>query len=434
MGTKVNIKQRLAYNYLRDENTKFLLYGGAAGGGKSWLGCEWLMQCGHHLPGTRWFVGRNNLKDSRNSVLVTWSKVAEWHGFRAYKTTETGIKLHNGSEILMLDLTYYPYKDPMYQRLGSLEFTGGWIEEAGEVNFKAFDVLKSRIGRHMNTEYKLLPKMLITSNPNKNWLYTTFYQPASRGQLQAPYSYVPAFVSDNPHLPEEYIEGLREIKEKSTRERLLLGNWEYELNPNDLVTFDAILDCFTNVAKEGPRRISADLAMQGRDKFVAGLWHGLRVRVAIDKPKATGKEIELDLSRLMRENQVGRSQTIADSDGLGAYLESYLEGIKTFHNGGRALHSDVYANMKAECAYKLAEAVNNRQLQIVCSEEQKQSIIEEMGCLQAANIDKDTKKKEIISKEKMKERLGRSPDYLDMLLMGMYFEVQPKYGSGTWTF
>jgi hypothetical protein len=424
MTKKVNIKQRLAYNYLRDNETKFVLYGGAAGGGKSWLGCEWLMQCCYSLPNTRWFVGRNNLKDSRESVLVTWNKVAKFYNFTGYKINNDGIEFDNGSKVILLDLTCYPKRDPLYERFGSFEFTGGWIEEAGEINFKAFDVLKSRIGRHLNSELELLPKLLITCNPKKNWLYTEFYMPFIQGNLKAPYAYVPALITDNPYLSEDYAQGLREIKEKSTRERLLLGNWDYDDNPNALVNYDAILDCFTNTAKEGHKKISADLAMQGRDKFVAGLWNGLRVRVAIDKSKATGKEIELDLSKLMQDNQVGRSLTIADSDGLGSYLESYLTGIKTFHNGARAIN-DMYANIKSECAYKLAEVINNRQLQIGCNEEQKHCIIEELSCLQADNVNKDTSKKSIISKEKMKETLGHSPDYLDMLIMGMYFDIKP---------
>lgn len=421
----VNIKQRQAYNCLRDDKHKFLVYGGAGGGGKSWLGCEWLMQCGHNLPDTRWFIGRNNLKDCRESVLVTWRMVAASHGFTAYRTGNDGIRFNNGSEVIFLDLTYYPKKDPLYERFGSKEFTGGWIEEAGEVNFKAFDVLKSRIGRYNNARYGLLPKMLITCNPKKNWLYKEFYKPHSLGKLEPPYCFISALPKDNPFLPSDYIENLRDIKDKPTRERLLYGNWDYDDDPSSLCDFDAISDVFTNTPEYSKQKaISADLAMQGRDRFVAGSWRGLQCTVKIDKGKATGKSIETDLAQLMKSDGVGRSQTVADSDGLGAYLESYLTGIKTFHGGSKPFDS-TYGSLKDECAYKLAEVINNREILIVCqNKEQEEAITEELQLLMNADVDNDKGKKRIISKERMKQIIQRSPDYLDMLIMGMFFWVK----------
>lgn len=66
-----------------------------------------------------------------------------------------------------MDLTYYPYKDPMYERFGSLEFTGGWIEEAGQVNRLAFEVLQTRIGRHLNDVYNVRGKFLLLVIPKE---------------------------------------------------------------------------------------------------------------------------------------------------------------------------------------------------------------------------------------------------------------------------
>ena len=390
------------------------------------------MQCAFHLPGTRWFVGRNNLKDSQASVSVTFGKVAQYHGFTGYRVTNDGIKFDNGSEIVYLDLTYYPYKDPMYERLGSKEFTGGWIEEAGEINGLAFEVLKTRTGRHLNDVYNIPSKILITCNPKKNWLYKTFYKPWKDGKIKAPYAFIPALVQDNPFVTEDYVDTLRQTEDKVTYQRLYLGNWEYDGDPNSLVDYDAVMDCFTNTgALIGGKAISADLAMKGRDHFVAGYWEGLRVSIEIDKDKSSGREIETDLRKLMVTRGVGRSQTVADSDGLGSYLESYLNGIKEFKNGASAFNNK-YANLKAECAYKLAEMINKRQLQIICRPDQAEHIAEELQLLIAANVDKDTRKKDIISKEAMKGIIKRSPDYLDMLIMGMYRLVAPRTGNSTY--
>jgi phage terminase large subunit len=74
------------------------------------------------------------------------------------------------------------------------------------------------------------------------------------------------------------------------------------------------------------RSISADLAMQGRDRFVVGVWNGNVCRISVDKTKSSGIEIERDIKNLMQELSIGHSQTVVDSDGMGAYLESYLNG------------------------------------------------------------------------------------------------------------
>ena len=423
---KVNLKQRLAYNYLRDDKTKFLLYGGAGGGGKSWLGCEWLMQCCYYLPGTRWFVGRNNLKDSRESVAITFGKVAKAHGFSAYKITDEGIAFRNGSEIIFIDLTYYPKKDPMYERLGSKEYTGGWIEEAGEVHYLAFEVLKTRIGRHMNLEYGVMGKILITCNPKKNWLYSEFYKPWKEGKLNEPYAFIQALVQDNPWATEDYIESLRNTKDRVTKERLYFGNWEYDNDPTALCDYDAICDMFTNehIKPNGESTGSADLAMKGHDHFVAGHWKGNVCYIKLDQEYSTGKSIETDIKNMMISCSIPRSKMIVDSDGLGSYLESYLNGIKEFH-GGQPSISKEYENIKAECAFKLAELVNKRLIRVVCTEAQRKHIEDEMSVLKQAHIDDDTRKKGIIHKDKMKETLGHSPDYLDMLIMAMFFRLKP---------
>jgi hypothetical protein len=420
-------KQSTALLLLQDQKTTEVIFGGGAGGGKSILGCYWILKSSLKYPGTRYVIGRSSLKTLKETTLNSFFFVCNIQGIKPgvhfkYNEVRSIISFNNGSEILLKDLGYYP-SDPNFDELGSLEITGAFVDECNQIIEKAWLVLKSRI-RYRLDEYGLVPKVLGTCNPAKNWVYMQFYGPATRKELAPHRAFIQSLIDDNPEISKHYRENLLTL-DRASKERLLYGNWNYDDDPTALCDYDAILDLFTNdhVSEDSDHYISADLAMKGRDRFITGSWKGLVCRIAIDQTLSSGKSIETDLKNLMIKDRVSHSRTIVDSDGMGSYLESYLTGIKEFHGGGRAVDDTEYANIKSECAYKLAELVNKRLMKIICTPEQKQRIIEELGVLKSDSIDADEKKKRIIKKELMKELLNRSPDYLDMLIMRMYFIV-----------
>ncbi|MDD4515654.1 phage terminase large subunit [Massilibacteroides sp.] len=429
---KPTSKQKTALKYLTDSQTSYIGYGGGAGGGKTYLGCFWLMQLAFYAPGTKYFIGRDSLKDTRESVLQTFRKLAKQLDFKEWKYNDNQIIYNNGSLIEFLDLSFYPQKDPNYDRFGSKEYTCGWIEEAAPVHFKAFDILKTRVGRWLNEEFKIKSKILCTFNPSKTWVDYTFYRPFEQGTEATDTRFIPALYTDNPFLPDDYVRNLLSISDETTKQRLLFGNFNYDDDPAKLCEYDAIIDMFTNDhAKPGQRYISADLAMQGRDKFIAGFWDGFICTIEIDMAKSTGKEIETLLNEMKMRNGVGNSNIVADSDGLGAYLESYIKNIKTFHGGASPRNKKEYDHLKDECGFLLAEKINKREIKIICTEAQKEKIIQEVSsCLKRDNTYNDIQKKKLISKDLMKKTINRSPDYLDMLLMRMYFEVKGNNFAG----
>jgi len=424
-----NKKQYKAYKYLGDQNTKVIFYGGAAGGGKSWLGCEWLLQCCYHLPNTRWFIGRNNLTDTRESVLVTFRKVAKAHKFSDYKYADNKIIFDNGSEILFLDLTFYPQKDPLFERLGSKEYTGGWIEEAGEVHKLAFDVLTSRVGRHLNKEFNVIGKILITANPKKNWLYYNFYEPSKNGTLEPTKAFIQALPTDNIELTNDYLESLNNLQDKALKERLRFGNWDYESNTNALIDFDSANNIFSNTfVEDGKKYITADIARFGSDLAIIYVWSGFKIieRVVFEVSKIT--EIQSTIIALKNIHKVPHSNIIADEDGVGGGLIDNLR-ITGFVNNSKANDGN-YFNLKTQCAYKLAENINELFFDFEISDNEKKKITDELCVLESKGVDLDQKLK-INPKSEMKEKLGRSPDDLDNFIMRMYFETTKKTSSGT---
>lgn len=424
-------KQHLAYEKLFDDKTSFLLWGAGAGAGKSWLGCEWLMLQAIRFPNSRWFIGRNQLTNLMASTYMTWIKVCRHHKFEDWTLNgqQHFIQLKNGSRIDLIDLKYNP-SDPLYEDLGSYEFTGGFIEEAGEIDFKAFDVLKTRIGRQMNKEYGVMPKILITCNPKKNWLYQIFYKPYKAGTLPEEYAFIQALYSDNPHTIDEYGKSLSSITDRVLKQRLMYGNWEYADDDNALMTYDTIQDLFTNTITETDEKwLVADIAFYGSDKSVFSYWKGLHC-YKIEKFEKRGEdEIVEMLKSAMASEGIPYSHCIVDQDGLGNGIPHMLRGIKGFMANRSAFPNmftgkpDNFKNLKTQCAYKLADLVNNHKIKVDCDKEIQELLSEELSQIKRKDGDKEGKL-EIEPKDKQKEMLGRSPDIADTFIMRMYFEYE----------
>lgn len=436
-------KQKIALQYLTNITTEFCGYGGAAGGGKTYLGCYWLMQLCFYAPGTKYFIGRDSLKDTRESVLHTWRKLTKELNFTKWKYNDNHIYFENGSEIEFLDLSFFPQKDPLYERFGSKEYTAGWIEEAASVNYMAFEVLKTRIGRWRNEEYNIKKKILCTFNPRKTWVYTQFYKPFKENKLTDDTIFIPALATDNPFLDKDYIKTLENLKDKTTKERLLFGNFEYDDDPNWLIeSYDTILDLFTNsFVKGGLKYIICDAARFGSDKAIIIVFDGMRAieKYVFETSKTT--DISTKIKELQKKYHIPNRQTLVDSDGVGGGVVDEVDCIG-FVNNSVALKEKItqegkeikgkqikkipnFNNLKSQCGFKLAEYINSSNLYIgfQCSETEKDNIIQEIEILKRKDIED---KQSLISKEEMKILIGRSPDWLDTFIMRMYFELTNK--------
>lgn len=418
-------KQHQALAYLEDNETNEALYGGAARGGKSVLGCNWQLLRRLAYPNSYGLIAREEYSKLRDTTLLTFFKVMQSYGLKKDIDYKAGgipmtVEFNNGSRIFFREIKYYP-SDPEFDRLGSYDLTDAFLDESQQIHYKATQVLKGRFSVLSGERWKTIPKILYTCNPSKTWVYSEFVKPSKENKLSARKKFISALPSDNPYVPQSFFDNL-ETADEVTKQRLLYGNFEYDDDPRALVDYDAICDMFTNThVLGGLKQISADLAMQGRDKFIAGSWNGMRVSVDIDMNKSNGKEIEEKLTQLKNEKSIPNTAIVADSDGLGNYLSSYLRNIVEYKGGKRAKKKDVYANTKSEDAFKLAEVINKREIYIRCTKEQEENIKKEISmCLKVSNLDKDLQKKSLIPKDEMKTILGHSPDYLDFLIMGMF--------------
>lgn len=222
---------------------QLILGGGAAGGGKSYLGSCWIISSCIRFENIRAVVARKTIKSLKESTFNTIKTILKSWGLKEgvnYKINnlEGTVTFWNDSVILLKEMVDLP-SDPNFERFGSSEYTIAFVDEVSEISERAIEVLFSRLRWRTHETFKT-PRMLMSTNPCITWVRSRFVQDDDGNPIicKEGEAYVPFSVFDNPDIKfrQTYEASLNKIRDRATRERLLYGNWDF-VDTNDMAAY-----------------------------------------------------------------------------------------------------------------------------------------------------------------------------------------------------
>lgn len=441
-----NLKQIKAVECWIDSITEEILYGGAKGGGKSFLGASLIFGDALIYPETHYFIARQELIDLTNYTIPTIQEVFQkWQipitEYANYNGQNHVYTLYNGSKVFLIPCKESP-TDPMYERFGSMQMTRGWIEEGGEVAEAAKANLWLSVGRWKNDIYGLKKKLLITANPKKGWMKNEFVIPYKKGELPVSKQFIQAYATDNLYLDPDYIKTLSDEKDLVRRQRLFEGNWDYDEDKDSLIDSTALTDTFSNtITKDNKKYLIVDVARFGKDSTVLTYWDGLEIYKVNKYQKQSIPETIQRIKDEASKEGIPYSNILIDEDGVGGGVVDGLFGVNGFvarsspmptttqirlrqqKIENHLIPKTLFDCLKSQCGYKLAEYINERKIAFKAQEYREEIIADLSALLRKKKVD-DDKKLSLKSKDDIKKELGRSPDIGDTIIYRMWFEIK----------
>lgn len=205
---------------------KYVAYGGARGGGKSWAVREKAKRLAIKWPGIKILIIRKTYNDLRENHINPLIKDLP-NKYIPYREIDKSFVFPNGSRI---KCSYFANDNDALQYQGQ-EFDVIFLEEATQFSMTVFDTLKACL-RGANPFPK---RMYLTCNPDgigfmwvKRLFVTRDYLP---NENPDDYMFIQALVDDNMALVEQnpdYLAQLESLPE-DMRMRWRFGSWDYAL-------------------------------------------------------------------------------------------------------------------------------------------------------------------------------------------------------------
>lgn len=223
--------KQLAYH---KSNAYEILYGGAAGGGKSKATVmDAFMNCMKY-PGMNAYLFRRTYPELENTLIAEAMASIPEELYR-YSNAQHVMRFQNGSHMYFRHMTIEADK-VKYQ---GAEIHRLYIDELTHFTQSMYEYLKTRVRVPKRLGFE--PKIRCTSNPGgigHGWVKKYFVDRGEYGKIHSfdvvldsgekktmTVQYIPALATDNPHLTEDYMFELMQ-KPEALRNALLHGRWD----------------------------------------------------------------------------------------------------------------------------------------------------------------------------------------------------------------
>ena len=209
---------------------RYLFYGGAIRGGKTFACLVCLVLFCRMFPGSKWYVIRKSFPSLKETTIPALEKILgksrrwRWNRDKSNYYAE----YENGSRIFFASEDFA--RDPKLSWLLGLEANGFFLEQVEELQFLTLEMCISRAGSWYVTPMPM-PIVLGSFNPSLTWVRDKIFVPHQEGELEAPYFYLDASPKDNPYVTEEQWKGWGNMSD-ALQQQFVEGSWDFEKASN----------------------------------------------------------------------------------------------------------------------------------------------------------------------------------------------------------
>lgn len=199
--------------------SKYVLYCGGIGSGKTLIGCITVLSWAIMYPGD-YLIARQFYPELKITTLKTFLEICPKEVLLEHRVAD-GIVRIKSSNGRVSNIIFRQLEEP--DKLRSLNLSGFYIDESSQVSETAFMLLQGRLRGNGPR------KGILTSNPNgHDWQYLWFYKQdhLKSDKVKEAYKLIKAPSTENVHLPEGYVQSMLDSWSEDRIKREIYGDFD----------------------------------------------------------------------------------------------------------------------------------------------------------------------------------------------------------------